>query len=104
MEHWLKITGTMAHELPERRLYFTVICIMAFLLERTLESRLKRAHLPASPQQIQEALNSMNFAEVKIRQKKLFIKTNFESLCNKILGLLHIKPPQNVTPTSELSL
>jgi len=26
MEQWLKITGTMAHELPERRLYFTVIC------------------------------------------------------------------------------
>jgi hypothetical protein len=28
MEHWLKITGTMAHDLPERRLYFTVICIL----------------------------------------------------------------------------
>ena len=28
MEHWLKITGTMAHELPERWLYFTVICIV----------------------------------------------------------------------------
>jgi len=26
MEHWLKIIGTMAHELPERRLYFIVIC------------------------------------------------------------------------------
>jgi len=28
MEHWLKITGTMAHELPERWLYFTVICML----------------------------------------------------------------------------
>jgi len=31
-EHWLKITGTMAHELPERRLYFTVICIFTILI------------------------------------------------------------------------
>jgi transposase len=81
-----------------------VICFLAFLLERTLESKLKKAHLPASPQQIREALNSMNFAEVKIKQKKFFIKTKFESLGNKILRLSRIKPPQNVTPTSELSL
>jgi len=81
-----------------------VICFLAFLLERTLESKLKRATLSASPQQIREALNSMNFAEVKIKQKKFFIKTKFNSLGNKILRLLRIKPPQNVTPTSELSL
>jgi transposase len=81
-----------------------VICFLAFLLERTLESKLKRAHLAASPPQIREVLNSMNFAEVKIKQKRFLIKTKFESLGNKILRLLRIKPPQNVTPTSELSL
>jgi transposase len=81
-----------------------VICFLAFLLERTLESKLKKANLEASPQKIQEVLNSMNFAEVKIKQKKFLIKTKFESLGNKILRLLRIKPPQNVTPTSELSL
>jgi len=54
--------------------YF-VICFLAFLLERTLESKLKRAYLPASPQQIREALNSMNFTKAKIKQKKFFIKT-----------------------------
>ncbi len=80
-----------------------VICFLAFLLERTLESKLKRAHLKASPQQIREALNSMNFAEVKIKQKKFLIKTKFDSLGNKILRLSRIKPPQNVTPASELS-
>lgn len=81
-----------------------VICFLAFLLERTLESKLKRAHLATSPPQIREVLNSMNFAEVKIKQKKFLIKTKFESLGNKILRLLRIKPPQNVTPTTELSL
>ncbi len=81
-----------------------VICFLAFLLERTLEFKLKRAHLSASPQQIREALNSMNFVEVKIKQKNFLIKTMFNTLGNKILRLSRIKPPPNVTQTSELSL
>ena len=81
-----------------------VICFLAFLLERTLEFKLKKANLEASPQKIQEILNSMNFAEVKIEKSKFLIKTKFDSLGNKILRLLHIKSPKNLTPTSELSL
>ena len=81
-----------------------MICFLAFLLERTLESKLKIAHLKATPPQIREVLNSMNFAEVKIKQKEFLIKTKFESLGNKILRLMRIKSPQNVTLTSELSL
>jgi transposase len=79
-----------------------VICFLAFLLERTLEFKLKKANLSASPQKIQEILNSMNFAEVKIEKSSFLIKTKFDSLGNKILRLLGIKPPKNVTPTSEL--
>jgi transposase len=81
-----------------------VICFLAFLLERTLEFKLKKANLEASPQKIQEVLNSMNFAEVKIEKSKFLIKTKFDSLGNKILRLLHIKSPKNLIPTSELSL
>jgi len=81
-----------------------VICFLAFLLERTLEFKLKKANLEASPQKIQEILNSMNFAQVKIEKSKFLIKTKFDSLGNKILRLLHVKPPKNLTPTSELSL
>jgi transposase len=80
-----------------------VICFLAFLLERSLEAKLKGANLSTSPSQIREALNSMNFAEVMIKQDKFFIKTKFDSLGNKILRLLHIKPPPNVTPENELS-
>jgi len=81
-----------------------VICFLAFLLERTLEFKIKKANLEASPQKIQEVLNSMNFAEVKIEKSKFLIKTKFDSLGSKILRLLHIKSPKNLTPTSELSL
>jgi len=81
-----------------------VICFLAFLLERTLEFKLKKANLEASPQKIQEVLNSMNFVEVKIEKRKFLIKTKFDNLGNKILRLLHIKSPKNLTPINELSL
>ena len=83
-----------------------VICFLAFLLERTLEFKLKKANLEASPQKIQEVLNSMNFAEVKVKIEKrnFLIKTKVDSLGNKILRLLHIKSPKNITPARELSL
>jgi len=81
-----------------------LICFLAFLLERTLEFKLKKANLSASPQKIQEILNAMNFAEVKIEKRKFLIKTKFDSLGSKILRLLHIKPPKNLTPINELSL
>ncbi|MCJ7509120.1 MAG: transposase, partial [candidate division Zixibacteria bacterium] len=81
-----------------------VICFLAFLLERTLEFKLKKAYLEASLQQIREVLNSMNFAEVKIEKSKFLIKTKIDSLGNKILRLLGIKSSKNVTLSSELSL
>lgn len=81
-----------------------VICFLAFLLERTLEFKLKKAGETASPEQIREALNSMNFAEVEIENKRFLLKTKGTELGNKILRLLKIKPPKNVTPMEELSI
>ena len=81
-----------------------VICFLAFLLERTLEFKLKGIEEKASPEKIREALNSMNFAEVEIEEKKFFIKTKSTKLGNKILRMLRIKPPKNVTPAEDLSL
>lgn len=46
----------------------------------------------------------MNFVDVKIEKKKFLIKTKFDSLGSKILRLLHIKPPKNLTPINELYL
>jgi transposase len=81
-----------------------VICFLAFLLERTLEFKLKKAGEEVSPEQIREALNSMNFAEVEIENNKFFIKTKGTELSNRILRILHIRPPKNVTSAEELSI
>lgn len=42
--------------------------------------------------------------EVKIKQKKFFIRTKVESSGNNILRLSRVKPPKNLTPAGELSL
>lgn len=81
-----------------------VICFLAFLLERTLEFKLKKSEEAASPEQIREALNSMNFAEVEIENRKFLLKTKGTDLSNKILRLVKIRPPKNITPMEELSM
>jgi transposase len=81
-----------------------VLCFLAFLMERTLEFRLKEAGLPSSPEQIKEALNSLNFIEVKVQEKKFLIKTKALKLAHDIWRLLRLKPPKNVTPSEEMAL
>ncbi|CEP68994.1 Ribonuclease H-like domain [Moorella glycerini] len=56
-----------------------VICFLAFLLKRTLEFKLRQAGENASPAEIQEALNSLYFAEVEIEGEAFFIKTRVQN-------------------------
>jgi transposase len=81
-----------------------VICFLAFMLERELEFRLRKADIPFSPEKIKDALNSLNFARVDIEGKTYLIKTRAASLANKILRLLKIKPPKNICSIDELNL
>ncbi|MCR4442455.1 MAG: transposase [Peptococcaceae bacterium] len=89
----------------ERRIkgYF-VICFLPFLLERTLEFKLRQAGGGnASPVEIREALNSFNFAEVEIEGKSFYIKTRSTELSKKILRLMRIAPPGNITAVDKLA-
>ena len=81
-----------------------VICFLAFLLERNLEFRLKKSGEEASPEKIREAINSLNFAKVFLNGRKYFIKTKSSDLAKKILLILKIKPPKNITPVDEFRL
>ncbi|WP_258361200.1 IS1634 family transposase [Moorella sulfitireducens] len=80
-----------------------VICFLAFLLERTLEFKLRQAGDDASPEKIREALNSLNFAEVEIEGEAFFIKTRSTELSKKLLRLMRIAPPGNVTRVKEFA-
>lgn len=79
-----------------------VICFLAFLLERTLELKLKDLE-DASPESIREAINSLNFAQVEIDSNKYYIKTKGTQLSNKILRKLKINPPKNIMAVEEFN-
>ncbi len=81
-----------------------VLCFLAFLLERTLELKLKNAGSSASPQQIREALNAMCFTKVEIDGSTFYIKAKGTELSSKILRALKMKPHKNVTPAEEMVL
>lgn len=80
-----------------------VACFLAFLLERTLELKLKRADEDPWCEQIREALNSLNFSKVDIDDKTYLIKTKGTELSKKILRLLRFKPLPNVMSFDEFA-
>jgi len=77
---------------------------LAFLLERTLEFKLRKAGEKASPETIREALNSLNFAQVEFDHVPYLIKTKGTDLSRRILRLLRIKPPANIMPANEFKI
>ena len=78
-----------------------VVCFLAFLLERTLEYKLKMNGIMMSPNKIREALNSMMFTEVEINGQLYLIKMKLSEGANKILRVLRIAPPKNVLSIEE---
>lgn len=92
------------HWTEERIKGHFVVCFLSFLLERTLELKLNSAGETASPEKIREALNSLNFAKLVIDEEGYYVKTQAEKLGNKIVRLMRMKSPKNVTPLKELKL
>jgi len=73
-----------------------VVCFLAFLLERTLEFKLKENQEDASPEKIREALNSISFSEFEVDGEAYFLKNKGPQLSNKILRLFRIGAPKNI--------
>jgi transposase len=81
-----------------------VVCFLSFMLARNLEFRLRKAGENASPEKIREAINSLNLAMVSLKGKKYYIKTKSTEFAKKILRILKIGPPKNITPVEEFKI
>lgn len=91
------------HWTPHRIKGHFVVCFLAFLLERTLEFKLRENQISATPDKIREAINAMQFAAIEWDNQRLFVKTKGTELGSKILRMLRIQPPKNVTPVNEVT-
>jgi transposase len=86
---------------PKRIRGHFVICFLAFLLARHLEYRLVKNHTSASAEKIREAINSLSFAKVTLDGRPFLIKTKASELARKILRILKIASPKNITAEEE---
>ena len=90
------------HWTEERIKGHFVVCFLSFLLERTLEFKLKEKDIDHSTEQIKEALNSMNFTKINHEGKDYAIKDDFLPLTHKILKTLSLKPFKDTTLLEEI--
>ena len=89
-----------------------IVCFIAFMIERDLEIRLKKSKsfkkYTITPDNIKEALNSLEISKVKIDNRVLYMKSNHTNEKDKLrLGrdihkFLHIKQLKNLTQEDEL--
>lgn len=89
-----------------------IVCFIAFMIERDLEIRLKKSKsfkkYTITPNNIKEALNSLEVSKVKIDNRVLYMKSNHTNEKDKLrLGrdihkFLHIKQLKNLTQENEL--
>ena len=81
-----------------------VVCFLAFVMERRLELLLKdhADEIAASPQRIQEALNTMQLAALTANDEEVFIKVKSHALAKKIFRLLKINQPKNINKAPDL--
>ena len=93
------------HWTPKRIEGHFVVCFLAFLMERKMELLLKNeddAECPASPQRIQEALNTLQLAAVTTKSGEKFIKAKPHPLAQRIFKRLKLKMPDNISTKDAL--
>ncbi|WP_460180412.1 IS1634 family transposase [Thermodesulfovibrio sp. TK110] len=80
-----------------------VMCFIAFLLERALEIELKRKGLSISSDRIRQAINTMNYVELEVDERKVYIKTKLTNEAKKILKAVGMKAPANIISEDEVT-
>lgn len=82
------------HWTQERIKGHFVLSYIAFLFERTLEIKLKATNNTATPNNIREALNHMEFTELQYNDRRYPIYAKCNSLGEQILKVLNISHPK----------
>ena len=96
------------HDSPSRIYGHFVVCFLAFLMERKMEILLQGdspeeiENAPASPEKIQEALNSLLLAAIDTSEGELFVKVKPHPLATRIFKRLKLVMPQNINSEDNL--
>lgn len=94
-------TRPVFHWTPKRIVGHFTLCFIAFLLERTLEYKLRKNRIELSPERIKEVLNSIEVSRVNIQGKPYYLKAKALKPAGSILRAFRIKSIKNLTPVEE---
>ena len=89
-------TRPIFHWTPKRIKGHFMLCYIAFVLERTLEIKLRRNGVELSAEQIKDHLNTLQLSEIHLNDKRFYLKSKNSSQASKILRALKIKPFKNI--------
>jgi len=82
------------HWTPRRIKGHLVMCFIAFLLERTLELKLKKTSPEASPDTIRHALSSLEVSVLEAEGQKLYLASKASALASSMLKVLKLAIPK----------
>lgn len=89
-------TRPVFHWTPSRIKGHLVTCFLAFLLERTLEIKLKSAGLPTAPEQTRQAIDSLEVSSIVFGDnKRFYLPAKGSQLARQILKALSISIPSS---------
>ncbi|NCB40591.1 MAG: IS1634 family transposase [Erysipelotrichia bacterium] len=94
------------HRTPDRIRGHFLMCFLAFMMERKLESLLPESDEDDetnSPVKIREALNSMQLAKVTFNGDTVYFKTKNLPLGTKIFKSVSVKTPLNISREEQLA-
>lgn len=81
-----------------------VICFISFLLERTLELKLKEKSIDCSVEKIKEALNGCEVSKLELSGEEFYLKSQTPPLANKIFRTLRERQVKNMVSVSDFVL
>ncbi|UCE04475.1 MAG: IS1634 family transposase [bacterium] len=96
-------TRPIFHWTPKRIKGHFIVCFIAFVLERALESKLKSNKIEASSEKIKEAISSMEVSEIKLKGERYYLKSKHLTLASKILKILRIQHLKSVSSKDDMS-
>ena len=81
------------HWTPKRIKGHFVLCFIAFLLERTLEVKLKERKVEYSPMKVRDALNGLQYSVIDVDGRRIYVSSRVEGLANEVMRALRMQLP-----------
>ena len=94
-------TRPMFHWTESRIRGHLMLCFMAFLFERTIETTLREREITFSPDKIREAIEQMQMSLLEINDHQLYMRANLDILGTEILKAFRVHIPPQLSPTTE---